>query len=467
MIAAALATASLLLLTPSPAQAQGGVPLWTNVYYGPRGGDVPVDIAVDSIGDVFVTGNSAGDGTFIDYLTIKYSADGVPLWANRFDRRVDYVRAIAVDSNGDVIVTGNTPDPANNNYEDYTTVRYSSVGDLLWVNFFDGGSRDFASSVAVDGGGNVLVSGESFNPNGTTDTVTIKYSSAGDTLWINRYGPHFYPSPTRIAVDGSGNVFVASRRRPSPSAKSDYVTVKYSNDGVPLWTNFFNGPADDYGQPQAIALDSSGNAFVTGTSDNVGGAPGKATIKYSGAGVPLWTNRSEGEAHGLALDSSGNVFVVGANTIKYTGAGVPVWTNLFSGQIAVDVSDNVFVMGSLSSDTAIITYSNAGLPLWTNRIECCASKMLVDRAGNVFVLGTAYDVTTSGYKTVKYSPLILPPRLDFQRLNDQLVLSWTNAGFSLQTAPAVIGPFTNLPAATSPYTNPLTAPQQFFRLKSN
>ena len=203
LIAAALATASLLLLTPSPAQAQGGVPLWTNVYYGPRGGDVPVDIAVDSIGDVFVTGNSAGDGTFIDYLTIKYSADGVPLWANRFDRRVDYVRAIAVDSNGDVIVTGNTPDPANNNYEDYTTVRYSSVGDLLWVNFFDGGSRDFASSVAVDGGGNVLVSGESFNPNGTTDTVTIKYSSAGDTLWINRYGPHFYPSPTRIAVDGS------------------------------------------------------------------------------------------------------------------------------------------------------------------------------------------------------------------------------------------------------------------------
>jgi len=34
-------------------------------------------------------------------------------------------------------------------------------------------------------------------------------------------------------------------------------------------------------------------------------------------------------------------------------------------------------------------------------------------------------------------------------MNNQLVLSWTNAGFNLQTAPAVIGPFTNLPAATS------------------
>jgi hypothetical protein len=49
----------------------------------------------------------------------------------------------------------------------------------------------------------------------------------------------------------------------------------------------------------------------------------------------------------------------------------------------------------------------------------------------------------------------------------KLVLSWTNAGFTLQSAPFVIGPFTNLPAATIPYTNPLTAPQQFFRLIGN
>ena len=53
-----------------------------------------------------------------------------------------------------------------------------------------------------------------------------------------------------------------------------------------------------------------------------------------------------------------------------------------------------------------------------------------------------------------------------QRSN-QLVLSWTSAGFGLQSAPAVTGAFTNLPGATSPYTNPLTAPQQFFRLSSN
>jgi len=66
-----------------------------------------------------------------------------------------------------------------------------------------------------------------------------------------------------------------------------------------------------------------------------------------------------------------------------------------------------------------------------------------------------------------WTPNVLFPRLDFQLLNNQLVLSWTNAGFNLQTAPAVTGPFTNILGATSPYTNLTTSVQQFFRLKKD
>jgi hypothetical protein len=68
--------------------------------------------------------------------------------------------------------------------------------------------------------------------------------------------------------------------------------------------------------------------------------------------------------------------------------------------------------------------------------------------------------------TIKYSSSILP-RLDFQLLSNQAVLSWTDAGFSLQTALAVTGTFTNLPGATSPFTNSIVGPQQFFRLKGD
>jgi hypothetical protein len=57
--------------------------------------------------------------------------------------------------------------------------------------------------------------------------------------------------------------------------------------------------------------------------------------------------------------------------------------------------------------------------------------------------------------------------LELLLLSNQLVLSWTNAGFNLQTTPSVSGTFTNLPGATSPFTNAFTGPQQFFRLKSD
>ena len=115
-----------------------------------------------------------------------------------------------------------------------------------------------------------------------------------------------------------------------------------------------------------------------------------------------------------------------------------------------------------------VAYSNSGVPLWTKSIaNVNLFSMVVDRGGNVFVNGSSFDGTNIYIVTIKYSSSIPLPRLNFQTLHNQLVLSWANAGFNLQTAPAVTGPFTNLSAATSPYTNALTGVQQFFRLISN
>jgi hypothetical protein len=114
-------------------------------------------------------------------------------------------------------------------------------------------------------------------------------------------------------------------------------------------------------------------------------------------------------------------------------------------------------------------FAQGGVPLWTNlyagpgNFVDVAYSIAADSSGNVFVTGSS----DGDYVTIKYSSSVPPKRLDFQKLNNQLVLSWTNAGFNLQSAPTVSGPFTNLPSATSPYTNPLTAPQQLFRLIGN
>jgi hypothetical protein len=125
---------------------------------------------------------------------------------------------------------------------------------------------------------------------------------------------------------------------------------------------------------------------------------------------------------------------------------------------------------------ATIAYSNTGELLWENRYYGPGGPGLfpppgiaVDRDGNVIVTGQFDDGSGSSYSaTIKYSSsLPAPVQLDSQKLNNELVLSWTNAGFNLQTAPALTGPFTNILGASSPYTNVTSSAQQFFRLRGD
>src|SRR5207248_2857485 len=97
----------------------------------------------------------------------------------------------------------------------------------------------------------------------------------------------------------------------------DYATVGYSGAGVPLWTNRYDGQPSGNDFANAVAVDASGNVFVTGFSAGSGSSYDYATIKYSGLGVPLWTNRYNGPTRGdarasaVAVDASGNVVVTG------------------------------------------------------------------------------------------------------------------------------------------------------------
>ena len=169
-------------------------------------------------------------------------------------------------------------------------------------------------------------------------------------------------------------------------------------------------------------------------------------------GLPLWTNRYDGPASGndyavaIGVDSNGNVFVTGYSA-----------------------------NGEFINDYATVAYSNGGLPLWTNRYSGptnsydTATALAVDSRGNVFVTGYAEPESHGqDYTTIKYSSSLPPPvYLNFQFSGNQLLLTWTNSGFQLQSAPAVTGPFTNISDATSPYTNSIFSQQQYFRLNSN
>src|SRR5262249_3867023 len=150
------------------------------------------------------------------YVTIKYAGSGAPLWTNHYEGPTNSITvsaAIALDGGGNAIVTGYSDDPASGYGYDYATIKYSSVGVALWTNSYNGAgnSHDFATSLAVDGGGNVFVTGYSDDNNtGISSFATVAYSVAGVALWTNVYfGPVSYTDTANaVAVDTSSNVFI-------------------------------------------------------------------------------------------------------------------------------------------------------------------------------------------------------------------------------------------------------------------
>ena len=358
--------------------------------------------------------------------------------------------AVAVDQYGNVFVTGTSVDTTSI-YGNMTTIAYSGVGMPLWTNRYKGtglGGTSAASSMALDSEGNVFVAGNSYGPDGYQHYAAVAYSGAGVPLWTNQYiGPvNVNDGASAVAVDSNGNVFVTGLSD-NTNGFYDYLTVAYSGAGAPLWTNRYGtGSASS---PTAIAVETNGDVFVTGYSWSGVGFPDYAMVACTASGVPLWTNRYDGPVHrddraiGMAADGQGNVIVAGYST------GI-----------------------SSHYDYVTIAYSSAGVPLWTNRYNGPgdgtdqATAVAVDNSGNVFVTGYSWNGTTYEFATIKYS-VVQPIPLFVQRQSNQVVLTWTDPVFNLQSAPTPSGSFTNVLGAASPYTNTLAGGQQFFRLSSN
>ena len=219
---------------------------WVARYNGPAdSGDYARAIAVDSQGNVYVTGASYGQGTDYDYATIKYSPDGEELWVRRYNgpgNGRDDARAIAVDNQGNVYVTGKSFGGATD--YDCVTIKYSPDGEELWVRRYDGryigrmiNTNDLAYAIAVDNQGNVYVTGaahDTFNlrpRRAVFDYATIKYGPNGETLWVRRYnGPFRHDDAQAIAVHND-NVYVTGWSE-GLNTSYDYATIKYSSVGI-------------------------------------------------------------------------------------------------------------------------------------------------------------------------------------------------------------------------------------------
>jgi hypothetical protein len=261
-----------------------GQAVWTNVYHGPAGGpDYPESLALDSATNVFITGGSEGTNGE-EWATLKYAADGTPLWTNRYGGDVvDQAASVKVDREGNVLVTG---DALNGASHFYVTVKYSNDGTPLWTNFLVGPNYQGGNvpEIVTDVSNNLFITGGSSSADGTdADFTVVKLTSAGIPVWTNRFFDFNtgYTGPAGSVADAAGNFYLACHSTGAGGSNVDYVTVKYSGVGVPLWTNRYDSPTHGADYPQAVVTDGAGAVYVTGQSAGTFGDLDFATVKYS------------------------------------------------------------------------------------------------------------------------------------------------------------------------------------------
>ncbi|WP_426062014.1 SBBP repeat-containing protein [Hymenobacter sp. B1770] len=326
-----------------------GQQLWVARYNGPQNGyDNAWALAIDATGNVYVTGDSDGGSTSGDYATVKYSPAGQQLWAARYNGPTnggDYAQALALDAAGHAYVTGVSYRADNSTSGDFVTVKYAPTGQQLWAAVYNSPNNGYDEGrvLAVDAAGNAYITGYSFlNDAAPGDFLTVKYSAGGQQLWVARYNAPGNESdyPYGTAVDAAGNVYVTGSSQ-GPGSGDDYATVKYSSAGQQLWVARYNGPANGNDVARGVAVDASGYVYVTGYSAAVGSGTDYATLRYSPQGEQIGLDRYNGpgnatdEAQALVVDAAGHAYVTGHSagagfssgldfaTIKYSSALAP------------------------------------------------------------------------------------------------------------------------------------------------
>ncbi|MFH1724484.1 MAG: SBBP repeat-containing protein [Elusimicrobiota bacterium] len=166
----------------------GGNTLWAARYNGAANGfDFARAVAVGASGEVYVAGASyAGSANSYDFVTVKYDSAGDEQWAASYNgpgSGVDQVGAMAVDSRGNVYVTGDSV--GSGTFEDYATLKYDADGNVQWVMRYNGvgNNMDIPYAAALDGSGNVYVGGAAYSGSATNfDFATIKYAQTAPNI---------------------------------------------------------------------------------------------------------------------------------------------------------------------------------------------------------------------------------------------------------------------------------------------
>ncbi|MCX7785070.1 MAG: SBBP repeat-containing protein [candidate division WOR-3 bacterium] len=447
---------SLNILIPSFLYSQIDT-AWVRRYSGITNDDDGAEaLVVDDAGNVYITGYTYNSNQGFNYITIKYSANGVEQWAqtyNHTDNGNDRASAIAIDNLGNIYVTGISFSYATG--YDCATIKYNSSGTIQWVQRYNGFGNgiDCGNAIMVDDLNNVYVVGYSDSLN-NRDYLIIKYNPSGNIEWVRKYNGTANSADVAkaIAIDDSNYIYVTGRSE-GIGTTADYVTIKYHPTGQMQWVQRYNGTGNNWDEPYAIAVDAQSNVYITGESEGVGTVGDILTIKYNAAGNQMWVQRYNADnsydyGTDITVDSQGNVYVTGPSTvagvydyvtIKYNASGTQIWAQRYNGPangedkstaIAIDNAGNLYVTGKsygggTSHDYATVKYNSNGVQQWVirynspNNASDGAADLEVDNQGYVYVTGTSSGdcVTIKYVQTAGIEEKLLLPTKNLLTLN--------------------------------------------------
>ena len=314
-----------------------GDTLWSFTLEGGNGGpDEITALTTDNSGNIYASGFAKGYYTGYDILTIKLTSAGDTVWTKKFNYTTanedDIPASIALDNSGNIIIAGySDSDPSSLvSNDDVLTLKYSNAGSLLWSQRYNGMNNgvDRASTVQISTLGDIFIGGRV--DNGDDDYLLIKYSATGAQTWLRTYDSGNNDRGIAMAMDGSGNCYLTGRS--SNGTDHDIVTLKYNTAGTILYTATYDNVGDD--RATAIVIDAAGNAYVTGQSDGdltANKIYDFVTIKYTSTGIQQWATRFSGTAGGddipeaIGVSSTGEVWVTGLSDADATTAVVNDW----------------------------------------------------------------------------------------------------------------------------------------------
>ncbi len=310
-----------------------GVRIW-GTYYGGNGGDSSLNNAVDSNGNIWIGGTTS-------------STNGT---------------SIATVGSHQFVFGGG----ADNAY----IAKFNAAGVRQWGTYYGGPVREFGMNVAIDNSGNSYLCGQSLGSagniistpgshqplfGGTGDAFVVKFDANGVRQWGTFYGDAGLEGGNAVAVDASGNVYLAGKTdAPTTNVIStagvhqqnfggieDAFLVKFNSAGVRQWGTYYGGTGTDIAR--GLHIDATGNIFMVGWTDNSipnimatpgshqnvygGGGYDAFLVKFSPAGVRLWGTQYGGngtdQAYDCETDLLGNVYMSGktasTNSISTVG----------------------------------------------------------------------------------------------------------------------------------------------------